>query len=89
MVAHGRFSKETFEGVYRALPVVDKFGHMKDANAPSKVKFSYSGNHGYLSFSDVLKRATESPVEILRTIRLPISSPSRWMRQSSFGFGSV
>ena len=23
MVAHGRFSKETFEGVYRALPVVD------------------------------------------------------------------
>ena len=38
MVAHGRFSKETFEGVYRALPVVDKFGHMKDANAPSKVK---------------------------------------------------
>ena len=61
MVAHGRFSKETFEGVYRALPVVDKFGHMKDANAPSKVKFSYSGNHGYLSFSDVLKRATVFP----------------------------
>ena len=62
MVAHGRFSKENFEGVYRALPVVDKFGHMKDANAPSKVKISYSGlNHGYVPSSDVSKRATGFP----------------------------
>ena len=35
---------------------------VKDANAPSKVKFSPSGNsHGYVSFSDVLKRASEFP----------------------------
>ena len=27
MVANGRFSKGAFEGVYRALPVVDKYGH--------------------------------------------------------------
>ena len=61
MVAHGRFSKETFEGVYRALPVVDKFGHMKDANAPSKVKISCSRNHGYVPSSDVSTRATVFP----------------------------
>ena len=36
MVAHGRFSKETFEGVYRALPVVDKFGHIKDGGPNPK-----------------------------------------------------
>ena len=42
--------------------MVDKFGHMKDANAPSKVKISYPGlNHGYVPSSDVSKRATGFP----------------------------
>ena len=36
MIANGRFSKEAFEGVYRALPVVDKFGHIKDGGPNPK-----------------------------------------------------
>ena len=35
---------------------------VKDANAPSAVKFVPSGNsHGYDSFSDVVRRASEFP----------------------------
>ena len=36
MIANGRFSKAAFEGVYRALPVVDKSGHTKDAGPNPK-----------------------------------------------------
>ena len=36
MIANGRFSKAAFEGVYRALPVVDKYGHTKDTGPNPK-----------------------------------------------------